>query len=129
MQISKTSSRRVALRLVVRREGRCVESVEITDSYHCWKEIVPSRPPDKQDLVDGKPEQLWVIAKDRRRPFGSHAVKKVEEYNRRNGGRHNASELNSFFGIVGIGSRWANDTSAEWCLSLGEREFFPGSVV
>lgn len=111
--------------LAIRRGEKVVEAAVLSWSRKCWKTILPKRSPDR----DKGGEQIWVVAPERRRAFGTHANKMLERFNKSNLNNHGKEELYGFFTLVGIGSRWANDRTVDWCLVLCDRELALGDVL
>ena len=81
--------------------------------------IVPRRDPDVADDV----WKMWKIARDKRRVFGAHADKVLSTKS-----SCSQEELYGFFGMVGIGKRWADDDAVEWMLFYGADGKEPGEV-
>jgi len=113
------------LSLVILDGKRIVEATVISWTRVCWEKIIPRRKPDRE----GKKGAAWIIEKEKRRVFGKHAVKMLEEFNEASPVGHSEEELYGFFGIVGIGSRWADNEDIRWCLYLGEKDLAPGMAL
>jgi len=102
-----------------------VETAVLSWTEKCWRTIIPKRPPTESK---GN-EAAWIIPPDKRRIMGKHVNKMLEEFNAPdlNGDRfHSKEELYGFFALVGIGTRWVDNTAVRWCLYLGERELKVG---
>ena len=89
------------------------------------QDVIPKRDPDKKKGF----ERAWVIKREHRRKFGSYTIKKIESINRTNRQAYNTEELEWFFGLVGIGSRWADNDGVVWCLYDGSRRLKVGGTI
>ena len=104
--------------LVVARDGEVVASTRLCWSYKPQKYILPKRSPDKERSG----EKMWLIVPEDRRKLGKHVVNVLEGYNHdRN---HNAEEVHGFFGVVGIGTWWADDMDVDWWLLKTNKQSF-----
>jgi hypothetical protein len=97
--------------LSIQRDGKTVESVSIIWSRRCVESILPKREPD----VERDGVRSWKIAIDKRRLMGEYILRTVEGLNARGGGYY-GEEFACFWGLVGIGKRWADDSEVEWWL-------------
>lgn len=103
--------------LVVIDKATIIETAILSSREPCWRHMLPKRVPDK---IKGK-EAAWIIKLDRRRAFGKFVNKILEEYK-----DSYQEELYGFFGLVGIGTRWADNKDVIWCLYVGNRELEKG---
>jgi len=108
------------LSLVVIDGKRIVETAVVCWSARCCNLIKPKRQPDREK----KGEAAWIIAPEKRRALGKHANAVLEK-----NGSGAQEILYGFFALVGIGSRWADNTDVRWCLYLGERDLKPGMAL
>ena len=93
-----------------------VETALLAAEEKCWRNMLPKRAPDKSK---GR-EAAWIVPLKRRRAFGKHVNLVLEKH------KNNVAELYGFFGLVGIGTRWADDDRVKWCLYVGDRKLKKG---
>jgi len=120
------------LYLVVAKEKKVIESVEVAWSSKWIDKIIPKK---KEPIRPEVGMKMWEIAASARRQFVNFAIKEMDKLTplddegKTEDKAAATQNLYGYFNLMGVSHRWIGNLSVEWMLALSHREMLAGEII